>query len=44
VDFEFETFEGARHGFAVLDHPVYDAAAADRHWQVLRRLFADTLT
>jgi carboxymethylenebutenolidase len=35
VDFEIEVYEGAKHGFAVTGHPVYDAAAAERHWHAL---------
>jgi carboxymethylenebutenolidase len=31
----------ARHGFAVPDHPVYDEAAAARHWETLLALFGD---
>jgi carboxymethylenebutenolidase len=38
-----ETWDHARHGFAVPDMPVYNAEAAERHWQVLQDLFARTL-
>lgn len=38
-----ETYEGAKHGFAVPDHPVYNEAAAERHWRMLLELFASTL-
>ena len=38
-----ETYPGARHGFAVNDHLVYDPAAAERHWVALFNLFAETL-
>ena len=37
-----ETYEGAHHGFAVPDHPAHNAAAADRHWNVLFNLFRKT--
>lgn len=43
VDFTLEVYEGARHGFAVTGHPVYDEAAAERHWKALLQLFRDTL-
>jgi carboxymethylenebutenolidase len=38
-----ETYAGAKHGFAVPDIPVYDAAAAERHWTNLLKLFGETL-
>jgi carboxymethylenebutenolidase len=44
VDYTLERYEGARHGFAVTGHPVYDRAAAERHWDTLSRLLGDTLT
>jgi carboxymethylenebutenolidase len=31
------------HGFAVPDNPTYDAAAAERHWQALSRLYGERL-
>jgi carboxymethylenebutenolidase len=31
----------ARHGFAVPDMPVFDPAAAERHWAALSKLFHD---
>jgi carboxymethylenebutenolidase len=40
---EIEIYPGTRHGFAVNGRLVYDAVAADRHWQKLARLFGDTL-
>jgi carboxymethylenebutenolidase len=43
VDFELELYAGARHGFAVPDHTVYDAAAAERQWQRVFALFERTL-
>jgi carboxymethylenebutenolidase len=30
----------ARHGWAVIDTPVYDAAQAERHWEAILALFA----
>ena len=33
----------AAHGFAVPDNPTYDEAAATRHWEALRDLYASTL-
>jgi carboxymethylenebutenolidase len=42
VDFTLE-FYPAHHGFAVPDNGTYDAAAADRHWEALGRLYQDRL-
>jgi carboxymethylenebutenolidase len=33
----------ARHGWAVIDTPVYDAAEAERHWKAILALFAEEL-
>ncbi|HKF61073.1 MAG TPA: dienelactone hydrolase family protein [Dongiaceae bacterium] len=44
VDHLIETYPGARHGFAVRDLPVYDEAAAERHWQATFRLFRETFS
>lgn len=38
-----ETYEKAKHGFAVNGHLVYDKDAAERHWQRLLRLLQETL-
>lgn len=38
VDYTLETYEGARHGFAVTGHLVYDRDASERHWQRLGAL------
>jgi carboxymethylenebutenolidase len=38
VDHKIETYP-ARHGWVFRDIPVYDAAAAERHWQTLVALF-----
>jgi carboxymethylenebutenolidase len=43
VDHLVETYAGARHGFAVPDLPVFDPAAAERHWAASFALFGDTL-
>jgi len=37
VDHRVETYQ-ARHGWVFRDTPVYDAAAAERHWQTLLAL------
>jgi len=38
VEHLIEIYPGARHGFAVPDHPVYELSAAERHWTALFRL------
>jgi len=43
VDYVLETYVGAKHGFAVNGHLVYDHDAAERHWTALQSLFAETL-
>jgi carboxymethylenebutenolidase len=42
VDHRIETYP-ARHGWVFPDMPVYDAAAAERHWQTLLTLLDETL-
>ncbi|WP_026240381.1 dienelactone hydrolase family protein [Parafrankia discariae] len=42
VDYETEILP-ARHGFALVDFPVYDEAAAERHWERSLALFARAL-
>jgi carboxymethylenebutenolidase len=42
VDHKIETYP-ARHGWVFPDFPVYDAAAAERHWQSLLALLGSTL-
>lgn len=37
VDHKIETYQ-ARHGWVLRDTPVYDAAAAERHWSTLAAL------
>lgn len=43
VDHRCEIYAGAAHGWTMKDFPVYDEAAAARHWDELLALFADTL-
>jgi carboxymethylenebutenolidase len=43
VAYQIELYPGARHGFAVPDMPVYDAAAAERHWTRIAALFREAL-
>jgi carboxymethylenebutenolidase len=38
VDHQIETYQ-AKHGWVFRDIPVYDAAAAERHWQTMVALF-----
>src|SRR6202163_3636953 len=38
VDHEIETYQ-AKHGWVFRDTPVYDAAAAERHWRTMLALF-----
>lgn len=42
VDHKIETYP-ARHGWVFPDFPVYDAAAAERHWQTLVALLGSKL-
>lgn len=37
VHYSLDRYAGAKHGFAVTGHPAYDAAASERHWDVLVR-------
>ena len=43
VEHRLEIYPGARHGFTMVDFPVYDEAAAERHWRELLALLEDTL-
>jgi carboxymethylenebutenolidase len=43
VDHAIETYAGAKHGFAVNGHLVYDHDASERHWTAVQSLFAETL-
>jgi carboxymethylenebutenolidase len=40
--FQVEHYE-ARHGWAVIDTPVYDASEAERHWKAILALFGEAL-
>jgi carboxymethylenebutenolidase len=42
VEHTIETYP-AKHGWVLRDTPVYDAAAAERHWQTLLALYGATL-
>ena len=42
VNHTIETYS-AKHGWVFRDTPVYDTAAAERHWQTMLKLFAETL-
>lgn len=42
VDHRIETYP-AKHGWVFRDMPVYDAAAAERHWQTMFALFEELL-
>jgi carboxymethylenebutenolidase len=41
--YRHETYEGALHGWTMTDFPVYDEAAAERHWGTLLDLYAANL-
>ena len=43
VAYQIELYPGAMHGFAVPDMPVYDEAAAERHWKRMATHFAEAL-
>jgi carboxymethylenebutenolidase len=43
VDHRCEIYPEALHGWTMADFPVYNEAAAERHWDELAALFADTL-
>jgi carboxymethylenebutenolidase len=43
VAYTIETYENARHGFAVNGHLVYDREASERHWGRLIELLGETL-
>jgi carboxymethylenebutenolidase len=43
VDYSIEIYKGAKHGFAVTGHLVYDRDSSERHWQRLLHLFRETL-
>jgi carboxymethylenebutenolidase len=43
VDNAVTIYEGARHGYTMPDLPVYNQAAAERHWREMLALFDGTL-
>jgi len=43
VRYALEVYPGALHGFAIADHSVYDAEAAERHWSRILDLFGEEL-
>jgi carboxymethylenebutenolidase len=43
VDHTIETYKGARHGFAVTGHLVYDRESSERHWHRLLQVLRETL-
>jgi carboxymethylenebutenolidase len=43
VEHTIEFYPG-HHGFAVPDNAPYDEALAERHWQALRRFYAEQLS
>lgn len=43
VDYRGEFYEGALHGWTMADFPIYDEAAAERHWRELIALFDGAL-
>jgi carboxymethylenebutenolidase len=43
VDHVCEIYAGALHGWTMTDFPIYNEAAAERHWQALFKLFEETL-
>jgi carboxymethylenebutenolidase len=43
VAHEIDIYAGAKHGFAVTGHMVYDRGASERHWQRLVQLLRESL-
>ena len=43
VENTVEIYAGAKHGYAPPDMPVYNEAAAERHWREMLKLFGETL-
>lgn len=43
VRYTLDVYKGARHGFAVTGHLVYDKDASERHWAHVVQLFGDAL-
>lgn len=44
VDHRCEIYSGALHGWTMADFPVFNEAAAERHWRELATLLSDSLT
>jgi carboxymethylenebutenolidase len=44
VNYTLETYENAKHGFAVTGHLVYDRDASERHWQRLLELLEELVS
>lgn len=44
VDHRYEIYPDALHRWTMTDFPVYNEAAAGRHWHEPVAFFADTLT
>jgi len=43
IEHRCEIYPGARHGWTMADFPIYDEAAAERHWRELFALFKGAL-
>jgi carboxymethylenebutenolidase len=43
VDHVCEIYPGAAHGWTMTDFPIYNEAAAEKHWQMLFKLYEETL-
>ena len=43
MDNQVEIYAGAHHGYTMPDLPVYNEAAAERHWKELFALLDETL-
>lgn len=43
VKYTLEVYPNVKHGFAVVDHPVYDPPAAELHWERMVGLFGANL-
>ena len=43
VRYTLDVYAGARHGFAVTGHLVYDKDASERHWAQAVQLFGEAL-
>jgi carboxymethylenebutenolidase len=43
VDHRHDLYRGAAHGWTMSDFPIYDEAAAERHWNELTALFSTSL-